>query len=432
MAESTAGEIVVGCESPATPKRPTRLVKPTAKVKEMTRSIDETAVRVARRPAIQTTRASSNETDLEDRENVKKDGSNGATEKTLLLRVLEELKNLKDASVKQQELICNLKDASVKQQELICNLQEQVAETQQEIRETKDELKHVRERLEAVTAAAATQSSPRASYAEVARTPPSSLPSNIRSLPSTDTDTHYCTVDVSRVEGSESDDTSAGAIRRLIEAEIQAKLSQPSWRCRAVTLDRKSPHRIRIACRDEREHRLVKQVAEAKVPRGARILRDELYPVKVDNVNRLAVLDELGDTRAGVAEAFGRENDVQVAKVAWLSKRDAPKAYGSMVVYMTKASDAKKVLHEGFFYAGGESGYTGPFERRPRPEQCYNCQEIGHKAFQCSKAQVCGKCAREGHHHSRCSELIPKCALCDGPHEAFSRTCRKLFPALHE
>ena len=115
MAESTAGEIVVGCESPATLKRPTRIVKPSAKAKEMTRSIDENAARVARRPVIRTTRASSNEIDPEDRENVKKDGPNDATEKTLLLRVLEELKNLKDASVKQQELIYDL--------------QEQVAET---------------------------------------------------------------------------------------------------------------------------------------------------------------------------------------------------------------------------------------------------------------------------------------------------------------
>jgi hypothetical protein len=199
-----------------------------------------------------------------------------------------------------------------------------------------------------------------------------------------------------------------------------------------VTKDQKNEHRIRIACRNEDEHSLVKRVAETKVPHGARVLRDELYPIKVDNVNRLAVIDEFDGIRPEAAEAFSRENDMQVAKVAWLSKRDTAKAYGSMVVYLKKASDAKKALQEGFFYAGGESGYTGPFERRPRPEQCYNCQEIGHKAFQCRKPQICGRCAREGHHHSTCDEQIVKCVPCGGPHESFSRNCRKLFPTRHD
>ncbi|KAB5530409.1 hypothetical protein GE09DRAFT_1228406 [Coniochaeta sp. 2T2.1] len=31
---------------------------------------------------------------------------------------------------------------------------------------------------------------------------------------------------------------------------------------------------------------------------------------------------------------------------------------------------------KGFFHAGGESGYTKPFERRERPKRCYNRKEI--------------------------------------------------------
>ncbi|KAJ5492686.1 hypothetical protein N7539_001432 [Penicillium diatomitis] len=37
---------------------------------------------------------------------------------------------------------------------------------------------------------------------------------------------------------------------------------------------------------------LVKEVSEAKVGAGARVLRDELHPIKVDSVNKAAVLDE--------------------------------------------------------------------------------------------------------------------------------------------
>jgi hypothetical protein len=204
------------------------------------------------------------------------------------------------------------------------------------------------------------------------------------------------------------------------------------WRCRAVTVDPKNTNRIRIACRDEDEHQMVKKVAEAKIGAGARVLRDELYPIKVDSVNKAAVLDEKDEVRAEAAAAFSEENEATVAKIAWLSRKDSAKAYGSMVVYLTKGSDARRLLADGFFHAGGESGVTGTFEYRPRPMQCYNCQEIGHKAFQCKSTQKCAKCAAEGHRHSSCDQTVPKCIPCGGPHESFSRNCRKLYPAIHE
>ena len=185
MAESTIGEVAVERGSPATPKRSTRLVRPSTKGNETTRIDDETVTNAAKRPAKRTTRASLIETDPEYTETVKKSRPGNETGKVLLLRVLEELKDLKSASTKQQELICELR--------------KQAADTQREIQETKEELKYVREQLETVTAATAmaTQSSPRASYAAVARTPPDSQPSNIRSLssghtsPSALTDTLY-------------------------------------------------------------------------------------------------------------------------------------------------------------------------------------------------------------------------------------------------
>ena len=239
-------------------------------------------------------------------------------------------------------------------------------------------------------------------------------------------------IDTSRVAEGDTDKTSPGAIRAAVEKEMRATNGQDNWRCRAVTRDAKNANRIRIACRDETEQHMVKQAAETKIAQGVRVLRDELYPIKVDNVNRLAVLDENGEIRTGAAEAFGRENETTVAKVAWLSKKNVAKAYGSMVVYLTKGSDASRLLREGFFHVAGESGYTGVFERRPRPEQCFNCQELGHKAFQCKKARKCARCAGEGHRHSECTELVLKCVPCGGPHESFSRNCRKLYPSHHE
>jgi hypothetical protein len=196
---------------------------------------------------------------------------------------------------------------------------------------------------------------------------------------------------------------------------MRAPGDQPKWRCVAVTRDRGNINRLRILGRNEEEVKKIKDIIEAKKTPGARVLRDQLYPVKVDNVNRTAVIDHEGRVLPGATEALGQENEVQIAKMAWLSRRDTAKAYGSMVVYVTKASDARRLLNEGFFYAGGESGYTRIFERRMRPEQCYNCQQIGHKAFQCRSPQVCARCAKEGHHHSGCSEVVTKCVLLQRP-----------------
>lgn len=65
-------------------------------------------------------------------------------------------------------------------------------------------------------------SSPNPSYADVARTPPGSHPSNLRTLsnqttPSTLTDTLYCTVDVSNVEEADRAAANASNIRQEIE-----------------------------------------------------------------------------------------------------------------------------------------------------------------------------------------------------------------------
>ncbi|EXJ95095.1 hypothetical protein A1O1_00214 [Capronia coronata CBS 617.96] len=195
------------------------------------------------------------------------------------------------------------------------------------------------------------------------------------------TDTLYCTIDASRVTEQDMDKTSPGAIRATVEKEMRTGEGQNSWRCRAVTRDAMNASRVKIACRDETELHMVKQVAETKIAPGIRVLRDELYPVKVDNVNRLAILDANGNVQTGAAEALSQENETTVAKIGWLSNRTVAKAYGSMVVYLTKGSDAGRFLREGYFHVAGESGYARTFERRSRPEQCYTCQEPGHKAF---------------------------------------------------
>ncbi|TQN73583.1 hypothetical protein CSHISOI_01885 [Colletotrichum shisoi] len=231
--------------------------------------------------------------------------------------------------------------------------------------QVEDESKNTQDKLGAVAAVASAQTSPSPTYADMARTAPNSQPSNIRTptsvgtTPFNVTDTLYCTIDTSKVEGEDPSQASVGAIRVMVENQIRTVEGETA-----------------IACRTDNEHAMVKRVVEANLVPGARVLRDDIYPIRVYSVNRTAVLDENRDIRAGAAEAFGLENDATIAKIAWLSDRSVAKAYGSMVVYLGKAADVRRLLGEDFFHAGGESGYTRPFERRERPKQCYNYRVV--------------------------------------------------------
>jgi hypothetical protein len=274
---------------------------------------------------------------------------------------------------------------------------------------------------------ASTGQSPQPSYASVLTrsiNPSSSASQPTASLASNMTSTLYCTIDVSGVGEEERSKAQPGVVRKAIEEEIRTVDGHANWRCAAVIRDVRNMERIKIACRDEAELQRVKEAAQKTVLAGARVLRDQLYPVKVDNANRTAILDPEGKVLPGVADVLGKENDVHIAKIGWLSRKDSGKAYGSMVVYVTKGCEAARLLQDQYFHVAGESAYTRVFEPRHGPVKCYRCQEVGHKAYSCTKPQVCAKCAQEGHRHNECQAVIPKCVTCGGPHESFSRNCR--------
>jgi hypothetical protein len=188
-----------------------------------------------------------------------------------------------------------------------------------------------------------------------------------------------------------------------------------------VTRDPRNSARIRITCREESELARVKEVAEKTKAVGSRVLRDQWYPIKVDNACRTAVLDKNGEVRAGVTEMLEKENDVKIAKLSWLSRKDSPKAYGSMVVYVTKRADASRLLEGHYFDVDGESAFTRVFEPRHGPMQCFKCLGLGHKAFLCTRPQLCSRCAQPGYRYSECQADSPKCAMCSGPHDSSSR-----------
>jgi hypothetical protein len=334
-----------------------------------------------------------------------------------ILSALIELKSDKEEMKRYtRELVEELADVKMQLEEM----RDQLAETNEQLAMTKTQLAKTTSAMSNEPCGA----SPAQSYA-------AALAGPARSSPTPMANSLYCTIDTSRVEGNEHE-IQPGAIRSAVEREMRVSADHERWRCMAVNRDPKNSARIRIACRNEIELQQVKEAAQKTGVRGVRVLRDQLYPVKIDNANRSAVIDREGNVLPRAVETFGMENDVKIAKMAWLSRKDQAKAYGSMVVYVTSAHDASRLLQGHYFHVAGESAYTNAFEPRMRPKQCYKCQELGHMAFSCQKVQVCAKCAQKGHHHSNCQAAIPKCALCDGPHESWSKNCRVLYPNHHE
>ncbi|EXK76852.1 hypothetical protein FOQG_18420 [Fusarium oxysporum f. sp. raphani 54005] len=144
---------------------------------------------------------------------------------------------------------------------------------------------------------------------------------------------------------------------------------------------------------------------------GAKILRERLYPVKINGANRSVVLDSNSNLLPGVAEVLGQEIEVTIAKINWLSDKRNGKTYGSMVIYVMKESNARWLLEDRYFHLAGESARTSVFEPRADAVQCYNCWGLGHKAFICQESQRDGRYAERGYYHRQCEAAEPMCKL---------------------
>ncbi|KDN61464.1 hypothetical protein CSUB01_11710 [Colletotrichum sublineola] len=298
-----------------------------------------------------------------------------------------ELRN-KDIQGKLQQATTELRTANEELQSIKDELRTVRGDLQALKQQVEDDNTKTREKFEAVTTLTSARSGPSPSYAAVARTVSSSQASDARArmsgaTPANTTDTLYCTIDTSRVEAEDGNKPNASTIRAAVEREMRAN-GHTGWRCQAVTVNPRNENLIRIVCRDDAEHRMVKQIAESKIAPGMRVRDDDLYPIKVDFVRWSAVWEEKGKYRSQAAEELSKENDTTVAKIMWLSDKENPKTYGSMAVYLTKASEARRLISEGYFHAGGESGTTGLFKPQFQPQQCFQCQQIvPHKASRC-------------------------------------------------
>jgi uncharacterized coiled-coil protein SlyX len=181
------------------------------------------------------------------------DSTDGLLQKvyTLLKNTYNEMKSLKDTVGKQENMIQELQRTTKEQHTTI---QEQHIT----IQELQEHLKQVREQLEVMSNSPfivnSIQTSPHRSYADIARTPPTSHPNNLPSLsstktiPSTFANTLYCTIDTSRVAEEHKPKTQVAGIRQTIEKEMRTREGQEKWRCVAVVKDAKKADRVKVIC----------------------------------------------------------------------------------------------------------------------------------------------------------------------------------------
>ena len=126
----------------------------------------------------------------------------------------------------------------------------------------------------------------------------------------------------------------SAALRKKIEEEVQNQ--DEKFRVKAFIKDRRSPDRLRILCRKEEEFKNVKPATVAIATQGARVLRDQLYPVKINNARVDAILMPDGSLKPNAASEIAEENNTEPAKVACLSAKHNGRAFGSLVAYFTR------------------------------------------------------------------------------------------------
>ena len=112
---------------------------------------------------------------------------------------------------------------------------------------------------------------------------------------------------------------------------------------------------------------------------GARILRDQLYSIEVNNARSDAVLQPNREIKEEALTALSDSNSTKVAKLSWLSSRHAQKAYGSMVLFFTKRAEADKSLREGFFDVGGESAHVRIFKSDSLDRELASFKDEAHE-----------------------------------------------------
>lgn len=115
--------------------------------------------------------------------------------------------------------------------------------------------------------------------------------------------------------------------------------------------------------------------------------------------------------------------ECSVVKATWLSKADAKKKVGSMVVWLKSNTDADYLLRTGTAMFDATGAFCSTFIVRDNSGPCYHCNRYGHNQASCTSQMRCAICSK-GHRRDDCSDKnSPKCPACGDAHMVFDWAC---------
>jgi hypothetical protein len=114
-------------------------------------------------------------------------------------------------------------------------------------------------------------------------------------------------------------------------------------------------------------------------------------------------------------------------KATWLSKINAAKKVGSLVIWLKNKVDADYLLRTGTAMFGATGAFCSTFIVKDNSGPCYRCNRYGHKQASCTSQLRCAICSK-GHRRDECGNKDnPKCPACGEAHTVFDWVC-KLHP----
>lgn len=116
---------------------------------------------------------------------------------------------------------------------------------------------------------------------------------------------------------------------------------------------------------------------------------------------------------------------IDLVRVAWNKRTpESGQKYGSLIIENGSIETANHFISHGLVHEG-EVKFCDRFIREAIVTQCIRCNKYGHIARACKNQASCGRCA--GTHLTKdCEkpESARKCALCQGNHNVWSKTCQ--------
>jgi hypothetical protein len=109
----------------------------------------------------------------------------------------------------------------------------------------------------------------------------------------------------------------------------------------------------------------------------------------------------------------------------WLKKVRQGQREASLVLDFESPIGANAAIHAEALHWENSVKRTVKYDRTCQIKRCFRCYHYGHIGTQCQKDEVCGHCASRQHPTKECnsSAQTPTCALCQGPHKAWSTAC---------